>query len=196
LLKTADEFSRAVSVRPPNTNLRLAQKTVADLYKEAAEAFDSVISKAKDPEEQPNSVNKKRAEDELTAWLEGTHIHDRDHGHNHEHDEPIMHSMPWAVNFDTPVLYRCSFCGNPSAVLKKCMFHWSHCALLLIEVTDDLALLQVVDAAKQGEITSLPLCLHWLVHLNLSLTDIFPRYCDASCQKSHWKEHKKVCVAA
>jgi len=75
------------------------------------------------------------AEDHLAAWLENLEIDDDHADHQHNHRD---HDRRRTVNRSAVELYRCSWCKNPSAVLKKC----SGCQKT--------------------------------------------RYCDASCQKSHW----------
>ena len=42
-------------------------------------------------------------------------------GHSHAHNRPsVMHSK---VDTDNVVMYRCSYCGNTSAALRKCGLH-------------------------------------------------------------------------
>ncbi|GLB39184.1 putative MYND finger [Lyophyllum shimeji] len=109
--KIADDFCAAIDIRPPRTNLRLAQETVVKLYTAAAVEFGPVVQKA-DAEERLKPVSPEKLEDELAAWLENTHVHD-------EVDDEL-HGLHPKVNTNAVALYRCSFCGNPSAVLRKC----------------------------------------------------------------------------
>jgi len=60
----------------------------------------------------PISEDVERRMDELTAWLEKLDV---------EPDEPQQtHCANPKVNPNRVVLYRCTHCGNPSAVLRKC----------------------------------------------------------------------------
>ncbi|KAJ7150977.1 hypothetical protein C8R43DRAFT_1005813 [Mycena crocata] len=129
-LKIADDFSNWIGIPPPKTNMRLTQQTVVRIFADAAEEWGDFIATHSRPDPTPSP---EKVEDDLAAWLGDMHLHD-------ELDEHAT------FNTSRVELYRCSWCGNPSAVLRKC----SGC-----EKT---------------------------------------RYCDASCQKSGWKEHKKACV--
>ncbi|KAG5654548.1 hypothetical protein H0H81_000073 [Sphagnurus paluster] len=109
--QVADDFCKAIDIRPPNTNLRLAQETVVKLYTAAATEFGNIIVKAAS-EEQIKPVSPEKLEDDLAAWLDDINIHD-----DHEHEPRGLNPR---VNTNSVALYRCSFCGNPSAVLRKC----------------------------------------------------------------------------
>lgn len=68
------------------------------------------------------------------------------------------------VDGETLSLYRCAWCGNPSASLRKCM----HCRYTLITC----GFLTVYNAGSGcGKV----------------------RYCDTNCQKMGWNSHKKAC---
>ncbi|KAF8067865.1 hypothetical protein FPV67DRAFT_1562105 [Lyophyllum atratum] len=109
--KVADDFCQAIDIRPPKTNLRLAQETVVKLYTAGAAEFGPVVEKAAS-EERLKPISTEKLEDELAAWLENTHVHD--------HVDNELHGLHPKVNTNAVQLYRCSFCGNPSAVLRKC----------------------------------------------------------------------------
>ncbi|KAI0938601.1 hypothetical protein AcV5_000242 [Taiwanofungus camphoratus] len=91
---------------------------------------------ARDPDMSPGE-----AQDELAAWLEKMQLDD---GHALG---PQRCGAP-ALIASRVSIYRCTWCGNPSAVLRKC----SGCGQT--------------------------------------------RYCDTSCQKAHWGEHKRACEPA
>ncbi|RDB27508.1 hypothetical protein Hypma_003895 [Hypsizygus marmoreus] len=110
--KIADEFALAIGITPPKTNLRLGQQTVVRLYSAAAAEFGNVFIKAAS-EDKVKPISPEKLEDDLAAWLEDTHIHDGDH-------DQELHEMHPKVNTNSVALYRCSWCGNPSAVLRKC----------------------------------------------------------------------------
>lgn len=109
--KIADEFGAAVEAIPPKTNLRLAKETVVRLYPSAVKEFGDVIAKAASSRSLAQ-VSPEKLVDDLAAWLEDTHVGD-------DHCSEMTTSHP-IINTNTVSLYRCSWCGNPSAVLRKC----------------------------------------------------------------------------
>ncbi|KAF8886495.1 hypothetical protein BD779DRAFT_1529952 [Infundibulicybe gibba] len=106
-LKIADEISTFIGVPPPKTNLRLAQQDVVNRYPAALKEFSEVILKAADTTNP--TVTPEKLADELAAWLE-------DNGDG----EPRDNCLQPKVTKNRAALYRCSWCGNPSAMLKKC----------------------------------------------------------------------------
>ncbi|KAJ7255299.1 hypothetical protein C8J57DRAFT_1346013 [Mycena rebaudengoi] len=126
-LKIADDFSNWIGVPPPKTNLRLTQQTVVRLFPDAVSEWGEFITKNSQLDV-PDPSTEKVEDDWLQGELDG-------------HCPP-----PATFNSRNVELYRCSWCGNPSAILRKCA------------------------------------CSH-------------TRYCDAACQKAHWKDHKKACSA-
>jgi len=112
-LKFADDFSIFIGNTPPRTELRLAQQTVVSLYAAAVNEWGDVIVRFDNltTEEEP-SISPEKADDDLAAWLD-----DMDGGHHEAHTETFSHPV---LNNDHVALYRCSWCGNPSAVLRKC----------------------------------------------------------------------------
>ncbi|KAG6836737.1 hypothetical protein H0H93_004143 [Arthromyces matolae] len=109
--KFADEFCRAIDLTPSRTNLRLAQETVVKYYTAAASEFDSVIAKLS-RNDRPKTVSYEDVKDGLAEWLEDPHAHDEVDGE--------LYGLHPRVNTNSVELYRCSFCGNPSAALRKC----------------------------------------------------------------------------
>lgn len=110
--KIADDFNMAIGVTPPKTNLRLGQQTVVKLYPLAVKEFGSVIAKAEESDASV-PVSRDKLEDDLAAWLENMHVEDE------EYDSRLSGLHP-VINTNDVALYRCSWCGNPSAVLRKC----------------------------------------------------------------------------
>ncbi|KAJ6572053.1 hypothetical protein B0H19DRAFT_1132370 [Mycena capillaripes] len=132
-LQIADDFSNWIGIPPPKTTLRLTQQTVIKLFPEAADEWgEFMTSNLKVGQAIPDA---EKVEDDLAAWL----------GDEHVEGERDAHSQLATFNNSDVELYRCSWCGNPSAILRRC-----------------------AGCSKT-------------------------RYCDGSCQKSHWKEHKKAC---
>ncbi|KAJ6491306.1 hypothetical protein C8R47DRAFT_976831 [Mycena vitilis] len=133
-LKIADDFTNWVGNVPPKTAMRLTQRRVVAAFADAVEEWDELIETNLAPGQPIPAAEK--VEDGLAAWLGDVHL-------KSERDA-LRH--PVSIGDAHVELYRCSWCGNPSAVLRKC-----------------------AGCSKT-------------------------RYCDASCQKLHWKDHKKGCV--
>ncbi|TFK71924.1 hypothetical protein BDN72DRAFT_837130 [Pluteus cervinus] len=140
-LKLADDVSTFIGVPPPKTNLRLAMQTIVQRFAEAIKEFGDIIAQKTAPKQAPEPINAEKAGDDLAAWLENLRTDDGS-------EEPEMHFVHPNITMNHVGLYRCSWCSNPSAVLRKC----SGCAKT--------------------------------------------RYCDSGCQRSHWSEHKRACVAS
>ncbi|KAF8582529.1 hypothetical protein K439DRAFT_142344 [Ramaria rubella] len=140
--KVADEMKAFIHSAPiAKTGFRLAREDILRYYASASVEWASVISRFENPPSETTSqaliVSRSPAE-ELAEWLNGTSLDD-------ESEEPRKYCVQSNVDQDGLELWKCSHCGNPSAMLKKC----TRCAKA--------------------------------------------RYCDASCQRAHWSEHKKVC---
>ncbi|KAJ4464022.1 hypothetical protein C8J55DRAFT_538962 [Lentinula edodes] len=138
-LSESDDFTRAFSQPIPNTQLRLAQAAIVKQYSAAVSEWEEVIlrlnnSSEKQPEVLPDS---EKVQNDLNNFLNDLQLDD-------ESPAKRVAAHP-KVNLNSVLLYQCSWCKNPSAMLKKC----SGCSQM--------------------------------------------RYCDASCQKLHWTEHKKRC---
>ncbi|KAF7334284.1 Bin3-type SAM domain-containing protein [Mycena sanguinolenta] len=107
-LKIADDFSNWVGVPVPKTQLRLTQQTVVRLFPAAAEEWGEFYARTSSGHGGQPDLTAEKVEDDLAAWLEDLHLEgERD-------DRPTM------TTFSNVELYRCSWCGNPSAILRKC----------------------------------------------------------------------------
>ncbi|KAF8180415.1 hypothetical protein BJ912DRAFT_632089 [Pholiota molesta] len=120
-LKIADQFSEFIGIPPPKTNLRLAQQAAVKHYATGVREFSRVFGeldkyklKGQEGEIKPNP---EKLEDDLATWLEGMRLED---GTLEETFSCGGSSSRPKVVFDNLTLYRCSWCGNPSAALKKC----------------------------------------------------------------------------
>ena len=91
----------------------------------ASREWDEAISHFKYEGERADSknttINPEKAEVDLASWLENASLDDEDDSaretaqmHGREH---MTHPR---VNPNNIELYRCSWCRNPSAVLRKC----------------------------------------------------------------------------
>ncbi|KAH8108712.1 hypothetical protein DFH11DRAFT_1516499 [Phellopilus nigrolimitatus] len=146
-LEITEEISQHLGRSNNTTQTRLARIALVERLPPATKEWGSVVSRftelSQSTEEKRSS---KRVDGDLAAWLDDLHVKDDDcnHGRQHQQTYEIVLTSP-KVSPNTIDLYRCSWCCNPSALLRKC----SSC-----EKT---------------------------------------RYCDAICQKEHWKEHRKSC---
>lgn len=111
----AKEFNKFFGTRESNTNLKLTRELIVSRYKEAwmewgafITRFDSMHSSGSAQEQ-----GEIKAEDNLSTWLEGLHVEgdNNDNGHHCTHPKISPNSVG---------LYQCSYCNNPSAVLRKC----------------------------------------------------------------------------
>ncbi|KAH9477960.1 hypothetical protein JR316_0010193 [Psilocybe cubensis] len=121
-LHIADEFSELMGTPPPQSNLRLSQKAILKHYPLGFKQFAHIMNEfdrfySLDVQ---HTTSKRRAEDNLTAWLEDMKLEDN------TIDDLLttqsFQSSQTKIHFDENklTLYRCSWCGNPSAVLRKC----------------------------------------------------------------------------
>ncbi|TDL19576.1 hypothetical protein BD410DRAFT_751998 [Rickenella mellea] len=139
-LKTADELTVFLtSKKPAKTVFRLTHQVVIERMAAAAKEWDEIVARCAITAPR-QALPTDQAEDHLAAWLDEMHLDD------HTDDGPECTTHP-KINTNKVELYKCSWCSNPSAILKKC----SLCGRA--------------------------------------------RYCDSSCQKSHWNEHKHACKA-
>lgn len=115
-LQETYDFAKHMGMKLPRTQIRLAQETVINLYPAAVKEWSDVIARF-DTLSSTNSetpVSTSKPEDDLAAWLEDIHVDD-----DHEVPRPTRCSHP-KLNASHVALYRCSWCNNPSAVLRKC----------------------------------------------------------------------------
>ena len=177
-LSIAEDFAKAMGYGPRETQVRLIQKAVVRTYPAAVEEWAHVLAHADRMEHLRAAEPWETSPDELAEWLSGTGLDDEDDGHGGLHGSGVhahghgahCHCMPEErpeVTMSDFQLYRCSYCGNPSAVLRKC----SGCG----------------KTRYAGF-----LCLS----VSKELTRYIFRYCDAECQKAGWPAHKKVCGKA
>jgi hypothetical protein len=99
--------------RPPaKTILWNCLDIIHRFYTDGIEEWQSVI-KVLDMESAHPSPSKDKVADDLAAWLD-----DVEGGGEHDHGE--HHATPTRIKDNNVELYRCSWCANPSAVLRKC----------------------------------------------------------------------------
>ncbi|TFK22369.1 hypothetical protein FA15DRAFT_681689 [Coprinopsis marcescibilis] len=145
-LKFADECSKLMGVTPPRTFMRLTQEKVIKLLPESMKEFEHVFNRKNTDGHGPKTKDVNDYDD-LSVWLDKVVLEDG------EVEGPPVHGHgggdvgAYKVNPSKFELYRCSYCGNPSAALKKC----SGCGK--------------------------------------------SRYCDSTCQKTHWYTFIDMCAA-
>ena len=119
-------------------------------------------------EAEREKLNSLVAESNLSAWLENKNL--KDDGDESETDSPPSEDREHMTHpkfdpSDILKLYRCSWCKNASAGLKKC---------------------RGCETARC--VFSLSICGYSV------LTFGHFRYCDVNCQRAHWRaHHKTVC---
>jgi len=115
----ADQFSEFVGVPPPKTNLRLAQQAAVKHYSGAIKEFSRVFEELDrvKPSGGAQTLDQDKIEDDLAAWLADIRLDD---GTMEETMRCGAAKHRPKVDYNHVTLYRCSWCGNPSAVLRKC----------------------------------------------------------------------------
>lgn len=118
-LKLVDEISEFTGVPPPKTNMRLAQQAAVKHFPLGLKEFSAVFTELDNykPPQSSAPVSKDKWADDLTSWLENTHIEGES---LHMHLRSEASEEPRKIDFENVTMYRCSWCGNPSASLRKC----------------------------------------------------------------------------
>lgn len=112
----ADQFAKFLEHPPKKTQMRLTRQLIVQYYQTAAKNWGSVVERfdRMDLSSESCSIpSPSKAEDDLAAWLDVLHFDDDEH----EHAQRCAHPK---ISINSVSLYRCSHCGNPSAVLRKC----------------------------------------------------------------------------
>ncbi|KAM5536335.1 hypothetical protein V8D89_009987 [Ganoderma adspersum] len=122
-IETATDFMEWMGYPIRKTQMNLTRELILELYTPGAAEWGDLVRRFDEQD--------LFAEDELAAWLgnidlDDEHGHDHDHNH-HAHGHGHGHgarraNAPSDADRGTRgyELYRCSWCGNPSAVLRKC----------------------------------------------------------------------------
>ncbi|KAG0707957.1 hypothetical protein DFH29DRAFT_979573 [Suillus ampliporus] len=111
----AKEFSILLGTIPPKTQLRLTQQNIVKHYPTAVREWKDLVARFDDETKDEGTISLEKAEDDLAAWLDDLHLEQGEEDEAH----PQRCSHP-RVSPNTVALYRCSWCGNPSAALRKC----------------------------------------------------------------------------
>lgn len=111
----ADEISVLVGITPPKTQLRLAQQNIVKRYPTAGKEWKDLVARFDEEAMDEGAISLETAEDDLAAWLDEIHLDPEEEDDSY----PKRCSHP-RVSPNNVALYRCSWCGNPSAALRKC----------------------------------------------------------------------------
>ncbi|KAI0371333.1 hypothetical protein BV20DRAFT_1035333 [Pilatotrama ljubarskyi] len=119
-LDISEQFMNTIGFTIKKTQMRLARQLILDLYPKAVKEWGAFIKRF---DELDSRLDKQRplssdeAEDELAAWLDNLKLEDGSELHANIHPHACSHPK---ISMNNVALYRCSWCGNPSAVLRKC----------------------------------------------------------------------------
>ena len=99
------------------TQMRLAREMVLSLYPKAIKEWGAWIQHFDELDARADShrpISSTQADDDLAAWLENMKLEDGTEDTTHR---GCIHPK---ISVNNVTLYRCTWCGNPSAVLRKC----------------------------------------------------------------------------
>ncbi|TDL19575.1 hypothetical protein BD410DRAFT_900101 [Rickenella mellea] len=131
-LQIADDITVFFSEKQPSkTRMRLSHELVMKRMASAAKDWDKIVehcaTQTLPGDADATSTQNTKLEDNLAAWLDEMHL-DGDDGEDSSHDH-CLHGQGHGsdqqeritkVDNNDLELYRCSWCRNPSAALKKC----------------------------------------------------------------------------
>ncbi|KAL0060710.1 hypothetical protein AAF712_012490 [Marasmius tenuissimus] len=109
-IKFTHDFAKHVGLPLPKINLRLAQETVIKNYPAALAEWGDIIENMAGSGP-TREIDTGKVEDDLEAWLDDIKLESGEQEPRRAHPK---------VNANHVLLYACSWCGNPSAVLRKC----------------------------------------------------------------------------
>ena len=115
-LEVSAQFMNTIGFPIKRTQMRLARELVLSLYPKAVTEWGAFIKHFDELDARGDHHAHPRtpaqADDDLAAWLEHVRLDDGEGEHSR-----CTHPK---ISANSVELYRCSWCGNPSAVLKKC----------------------------------------------------------------------------
>ncbi|KAH9941110.1 uncharacterized protein BXZ73DRAFT_42148 [Epithele typhae] len=118
-INSAAEFMGMLGLAINKTQTRLARMLILKLYSKASEEWGPFVQHFDEMNasggEALKPLSSSQADDDLAAWLENMQLDDDDDDEHGRH--PCTHPK---ISTSNVALYRCSWCSNPSAVLKKC----------------------------------------------------------------------------
>ncbi|CDO71187.1 hypothetical protein BN946_scf184845.g57 [Trametes cinnabarina] len=117
-LATSEQLMNTIGFAIKKTQMRLARELILDLYPKAVAEWGTFIKRYDELDSRSDKqkpLSSTQADDDLAAWLENMKLEDG----TEENLNPHACSHP-KISMNNVALYRCSWCGNPSAVLRKC----------------------------------------------------------------------------
>ncbi|OSD02695.1 hypothetical protein PYCCODRAFT_1389936 [Trametes coccinea BRFM310] len=117
-LGISEQMMNTVGFVIKRTQMRLARELILDLYPKAVKEWGDFIKHYDELDsrtEKQKPLSSTQADDDLAAWLDNMKLEDGSEEHLHPH--ACSHPK---ISMNSVALYRCSWCGNPSAVLRKC----------------------------------------------------------------------------
>ena len=117
-MKIADEFFVEFGIVPPKSQLRFAHKRIFSRYATAVKKWDTVVARLDTQGMDEYVLSRDKAQDRLAVWLRDMQNENGDEVHSD--DQPEKSARLKQSKYNPVELYQCSWCGNPSAVLRKC----------------------------------------------------------------------------
>ena len=115
-LKVVEELALFFGRKVPKTQWRMIYDTLTNRTPAAAKEWDEQVKKFSAISDTTQDIIHEKAEHDLAVWLDTMHLENGDTIHvGHGHAVPHR-----AVDYSKVALYKCSWCKNPSAALKKC----------------------------------------------------------------------------
>ncbi|KAI0672651.1 hypothetical protein C8Q78DRAFT_1020664 [Trametes maxima] len=128
-IQTSKEFMNHMGYPIQKTQLNVTRDLLLSIYTKGAREWADFVKRFDDLDTQAQecfSNAPSDVEDGLAEWLEKVELADSDDGHGHAHHHARSHAFGNGHPMPTPKvetryeLYRCTWCGNPSAALRKC----------------------------------------------------------------------------
>ncbi|EIW55597.1 uncharacterized protein TRAVEDRAFT_73443 [Trametes versicolor FP-101664 SS1] len=119
-LDTSTQFMTTIGFTIKNTQMRLARVLILELYPKAVKEWGAFVVRFDELDsglDKQKPLSSTQADDDLAAWLDNLKLDDGTDEHGHAHPHACSHPK---ISMNNVALYRCSWCGNPSAVLRKC----------------------------------------------------------------------------
>ena len=126
-------FMNTLGFTIKRTQLRLARELVLSLYPKALAEWGPLIARFDELDDRADVASTlpsaEQADEDLAAWLEDVRLDDEGeangngnrnrNGASDEETHARRCTHP-KISMNSVALYRCAWCGNPSAMLRKC----------------------------------------------------------------------------
>ncbi|VDB88342.1 unnamed protein product [Peniophora sp. CBMAI 1063] len=117
IMEIAELAMRHLGRPVSKTETRLAALAFYERLPKASQEWDEVTARLADRVPPGGELDEDKVEDSLAQWLERMDVTDVDNRGHAIHEHRGIHAT---INLKEVDLYRCSWCGNPSAILRKC----------------------------------------------------------------------------